>query len=70
VHLRPPATSHGLAALLWGIGLGAFIWFGLMAIGISKPTAFIFGALGGAAIGLYVRVYGDDGPRPRSGRPR
>ena len=70
MHLRPPAFPHGLIALLWGIGLGAFIWLGSMAVGVSKPTAFIFGALAGAAIALFVRVYGEDTPRPRSGRPR
>jgi hypothetical protein len=70
VHLRPPAFSHGFISFLWGLGLGAFIWLGAMAIGVSKPTAFIFGVLGGAAIALYVRVYGEDLPRSGSGRPR
>jgi hypothetical protein len=70
MHLRKPATSHGVASILWGVGLGAFIWFGLMAVGIAQSTAFILGALGGAAIALYVRVYGEDTPRSRSGRSR
>ena len=66
-HLRPPSFSHGFASFVWGLLLGAFIWGGLLSVGVSKPTAFIIGAVSGAAIFLYVRVYGADEPRSSSG---
>ncbi len=57
---RPPSIDHGLASFLWGFGLGLFIWLGLLAVGISGATSFIFAALAGAAIFLYVRIYGEE----------
>jgi hypothetical protein len=58
--LRPPAFSPGFPSLLWGIGLGAFIWLGLLAIGISAGTAFLFGVAAGTLIFFYVRLFGAD----------
>jgi hypothetical protein len=58
--LRPPAFSPGFTSLLWGIGLGSFIWLGLLAIGISAGTAFLFGVVAGTLIFFYVRLFGAD----------
>jgi hypothetical protein len=69
VHLRPPSIDQGVQAGLWGIGLGLFIWIGSLAIGVSSATAFLIGALGGMAIFLYVRIFGEERPeRPQSNR--
>ena len=65
-HLRPPSVDHGVISFLWGLGLGLFVWAGLLAIGISQPTAIIFGALSCGAIFLFVRLYGEDAPTRRS----
>jgi hypothetical protein len=43
--------------------LGVLLWAFMLAIGVSKPTAFIVGALAACAIFLYVRLYGEDEPR-------
>jgi hypothetical protein len=59
-HLRPPAFSPGFTSLLWGVGLGIFIWIGLLAIGISSGTAFLFGVVAGVLIFFYVRLFGAD----------
>jgi hypothetical protein len=59
-HLRPPAFSPGFTSLLWGVGLGIFIWLGLLAIGISSGTAFLFGVVAGVLIFFYVRLFGAD----------
>ena len=59
-HLRPPAFSPGFTSFLWGVGLGIFIWLGLLAIGISSGTAFLFGVVGGVLIFFYVRLFGAD----------
>ena len=63
MHLRPPAIDHGVTSFLWALGLGLFLWLGMLAIGVSKPTAFILAAVAGFLIFLYVRLYGEDEPR-------
>ncbi len=70
MHLRPPSIDHGFASFLWGFGLGVYLWFGMLLIGISGATAFIGGALGGAAIFLFVRQFGQEDVQPRSRRSR
>ena len=67
---RPPAISHGVISFLWGLGLGLFIWGGLAAVGISPATSFILGAVGAAAIFLFVRVFGEETPRRQAARSR
>ena len=62
-HLRPPSIAHGVVALLWGLGLGLYIWLGALAVGVSGGTAFVFGAVCGFLIFLYVRIYGAKEPR-------
>jgi hypothetical protein len=66
---RPPSLDHGFVSLLWAIGLGAFIYFGSVAVGVSSGTAFVFSALAAFAIFLFVRVYGEETP-PRRQAPR
>jgi hypothetical protein len=70
VHLRAPSIDHGVASFLWGVGLGLFIWVGLWAVDVSPATAFIFGALSGAAIFLFVRRFGEEERQARRSRPR
>jgi drug/metabolite transporter (DMT)-like permease len=62
---RPPSFPHGLISFLWAIGLGAFIYFGLLAVAVSSATAFIFSALAAFGIFLFVLVYGEDTPPKR-----
>jgi hypothetical protein len=59
MHLRPPSIDRGVTSFLWAIGLGLYIWIGLLAIGVSSATAFIVGALSVGAIFLFVRRFGD-----------
>jgi hypothetical protein len=63
VHLRPPSIDHGVVSFLWGVGLGAFVWLGLVGIGVAKATALILGLLTAGAVFLLVRLYGEDEPR-------
>ena len=58
MHLRPPSVDHGVQSFLWAVFFGLFVWLGLLAIATSAATAFIFGALAGAAIFLFVRRFG------------
>ena len=65
MQLRPPSIDKGITAFLWALGLGLFIWAGLLAIGISQGTALIVALLSFGAIFLLVRIYGEDTPKPR-----
>ena len=60
MHLRFPAFSPGSSAFVWGLVLGTYIFIGLLAIGISKPTSLVTGILGGFLIFFYVRLKGAD----------
>jgi hypothetical protein len=60
VHLRLPSFDRGLTSFLWAFGLGLFLWLGMLSIGVSGATAFIFAVLAACAIFLYVRLYGED----------
>jgi hypothetical protein len=60
VHLRLPSFDRGLTSFLWAFGLGLFLWLGMLSIGVSGATAFIFAVLSACAIFLFVRLYGED----------
>jgi hypothetical protein len=60
MHLRAPAFSPGFTAFLWGLALGIYIWLGLLAVGVSNPTAFLTAVVAGTLIFFYVRLYGAD----------
>ena len=60
MHLRMPSLPHGVVSFLWAAGLGLFVYFGLVAVGISGPTAVLIAAVAAGVIFLYVRTYGED----------
>ena len=60
MHLRPPAFSHGFVSFLWAVGLGLFVWIGLLAVDVSGGTAFLFGLISGGVIFFFVLLYGGD----------
>ena len=62
MHLRPPSIDKGVSAFLWAFGLGLYMWLGMLALGLDKATSFILAAVLGAAIFLYVRLYGEQRP--------
>jgi len=64
--VRPPSVDPGVTSFIWAFVLGLLIWGFLLAIGMSKPAAFIIAAISGCAIFFYVRVRGEDQPRRRS----
>ena len=64
MHLRPPAIDHGITSFVWAVALGAFIWIGGTAVGISQAISFVVGAAAGFLIFLFVRIYGEDEPPP------
>ncbi len=51
-----------LTAALWATFFFLYLWLGMLAIGVSGPAAFIFSALLGAAIYLFIWIGLDDDP--------
>jgi len=58
MHLRLPSIDPGVTALIWAAGLGAYIYFGLLAVGSSGAFAIVITLVSFAAIWLFVRVRG------------
>lgn len=65
MHLRLPAFHHGTVSGLWAIGLGLFVFLGLLAIGIGLGTAVVIALVAIGVIFLYVRIYGEEELRRR-----
>ena len=60
MHLRPPSIDRGITSFLWALGLGLFIWLGLMSVGVSRGTALMLALLSFGGIFLFVRTRGED----------
>jgi hypothetical protein len=56
---KPPSIDHGVISFLWGVGLGGYVCIGLLAVGVERATAFIFGLLTAFAVFLLVRILGE-----------
>jgi hypothetical protein len=62
MHLRPPSFDHGTISGIWAVGLGLYVFLGLLAVGVSKGTSFVIALVATGLIFLYVRLYGEDKP--------
>ncbi len=62
MHLRPPSIDKGVTSFLWAFGLGLFLWLGMLAVGVSRGTAFVLAALAAFGIFFYVRIFGEERP--------
>ncbi len=60
MHFRLPSFDHGVVSFVWALVFGLFIFFGALAIGVSKGTALIVAAVAAAAIFLFVRTRGEE----------
>lgn len=73
MHLRAPSIDHGVQAFLWAVVFFLYLWFGMLAIGVSSATSFILALVLGVGIFLFVRIFGEDElarPRARTRRRR
>ena len=59
MHVRPPSIDPGVIALVWAVALGAFIYFGLIAVGTSGAFAVVVAMVCFAGIWLLVRARGN-----------
>ena len=62
---RPPSIDHGVISFIWAIFLGAFIWVGLLAVGVNGGVAVAIAVVSAFLIFLFVRVYGEEDVRPK-----
>jgi len=60
VHLRPPSIDQGVQAGAWAIGLGLFLFFGMLAVDVEGATALIISIVAAGAIFFFVRLYGEN----------
>jgi hypothetical protein len=61
-HFRLPSIDRGVTSFVWAVLLGAYIYYGSLAVGISGGIAFVFAALAAFFIFLFVRTRGGDEP--------
>jgi hypothetical protein len=59
VHFHLPSINPEVTALLWALALGAYIYFGLIAVGSSGAFAIVVAMVSALAIWLLVRARGD-----------
>jgi hypothetical protein len=62
---RPPSIDQGVIALAWAVLLGAYIYFGLLAVGANGATAIVLALVSFAGIWLLVRLRGEETPARR-----
>ncbi len=62
MHFRPPSIDQGVIAFLWAVGLGVYIYFGLVAVGANGAVAIVVTLVSAAGIWLFVRLRGEDHP--------
>lgn len=60
MHLRPPSIDQGVIALVWAIALGLYIYFGMLAIGVSGGVAIVITLVSAFGIWVFVRLRGED----------
>ncbi len=65
MNIRPPSIDQGVIAFVWAVVLGAYIYFGLVAVGASGAMAAVLALVSFAAIWLFVRLRGEETPLRR-----
>ena len=60
MHLRMPSIDRGVQSFIWAVVFFLFLYFGMLAIAISKGTAFVLSLVLSFLIFLFVRTHGDE----------
>ena len=63
MHLRMPSIDRGVQSFIWAVVFFLVLYFGMLAIAVSKGTAFVLSLVAGFLVFLFVRTRGDDDPR-------
>jgi hypothetical protein len=62
MHLRAPSIDQGVHAFVWSVVFFLYMWLGALAIEVPGGVAFVVSLVVAAAIFLFVRVRGGNGP--------
>ena len=65
MHLRMPSIDRGVQSFIWAVVFFLFLYFGMLAIQVSKGTAFVLSLVLSFLIFLLVRTR-SDGPVERA----
>ena len=57
-HLRAPSIGHGVSSFLWALFFFLYLWFGMVAVGVSHGTALPVALVASFFIFLFVRKQG------------
>ena len=60
MHLRMPSIDRGVQSFIWAVVFFLFLYFGMLAIAISKGTAFVLSLVLSFLIFLFVRTRSDE----------
>ena len=58
MHLRQPSIDHGVRSFIWAVVFFLFLYFGALAVGVTKGTAFLVALVLAFLIFLFVRTRG------------
>jgi Flp pilus assembly protein TadB len=58
VHLRQPSIDHGVRSFIWAVVFFLILYFGAVAVGVTKGTAFLVALVLAFLIFLFVRTRG------------
>ena len=62
MHLRAPSTDRGVQSFIWSLVFFLILYFGMVAVDVSKATALIISLVSAFLIFLFVRTRGGDDP--------
>jgi hypothetical protein len=60
MHLRAPSTDRGVQSFIWALVFFLILYFGMIAVDVSKATALIVSLVSAFLIFLFVRTRGAD----------
>ena len=58
MHLRQPSIDHGVRSFVWAVVFFLILYFGAVAVGVTKGTAFLVALVLAFLIFLLVRTRG------------
>ena len=63
MHLRMPSIDRGVQSFLWAVVFFLILYFGMVAIAVSKATAVVISLVVAFLVFLLVRTRGEPDPR-------
>lgn len=60
MHLRAPSIDRGVQSFLWALLFFLIMYFGMIAVDVTKATSLIISLVASFLIFLFVRIRGGD----------